>query len=72
MKKHLLILLACIASTLQLSAQTQMQWKNPMNEKYHVVRGQAWQNELKGTYYRMPDKSHTALRIVFWALSGIR
>ena len=69
MKKHLLILLACIASTLQLSAQTQMQWKNPMNEKFHVVRGQAWQNELKGTYYRMPDRAQKTIRKAVWDLS---
>ena len=72
MKKHLFILLACLAGTLQLSAQVQMQWKNPMNEKFHVVRGQAWQNELKGTYYRMPDRAQKTIRKAVWDLSGIR
>ncbi|MBQ8442908.1 MAG: SGNH/GDSL hydrolase family protein [Bacteroides sp.] len=69
MKKNLLTLLACLASTLQLSAQTPMQWKNPMNEPFHVVRGQAWQNELKGTYYRMPDRAEKTIRKAVWDLS---
>ena len=69
MKKHLLILLACIASTLQLSAQAQMQWKNPMNENFQVIRGQGWPNELKGTYNRLPDRAEKTVRTPVWTLS---
>ena len=69
MKKHLLILLACIASTLQLSAQAQMQWKNPMNENFQVIRGQGWPNELKGTYNRLPDRAEKTIRKAVWDLS---
>jgi len=67
MKKHLTILLACLASTLSISAQ--MQWKNPMNEPFQVLRGQAWQNELKGTYNRMPDRAEKTIRKAVWDLS---
>ena len=67
--KHLLILLACLASTLQLSAQNPMTWKNPMNEPFHVVRGQAWQNELKGTYQRFPARAEALIRKAVWDLS---
>lgn len=65
--KHLFMLLACLASTLSLSAQ--MEWKNPMNEKFHVVRGQAWQNDLKGTYNRFPEKAEALVRKPVWDLS---
>ena len=67
--KHLLILLACLASTLQLSAQNPMTWKNPMNEPFHVVRGQSWQNELKGTYQRFPARAEALIRKAVWDLS---
>lgn len=67
--RFLLLALTCLASTLQLSAQESMQWKNPMNEPFHVVRGQAWQNELKGTYYRMPDRAEKTIRKAVWDLS---
>jgi len=67
MKKHLTILLACLASTLSISAQ--MQWKNPMNEPFQVLRGQAWQNELKGTYNRMPNRAEKTIRKAVWDLS---
>jgi len=67
MKKHFIILLSCLASTLSISAQ--MQWKNPMNEPFHAVRGQAWQNELKGTYHRMPDRAEKTIRKAVWDLS---
>ena len=65
--KHLIILLACLAGSLQLSAQTT--WKNPMNEDFHVVRGQAWQSELKGTYQRFPQKAEALVRKPAWDLS---
>lgn len=70
MKKHRLILvLTYLISTFSLSAQTEMQWKNPMNEPFHVVRGQAWQDELKGTYYRMPDRAEKTIRKAVWDLT---
>ena len=67
MKKTLFVLLVCLASTLSISAQ--MQWKNPMNKPFQVLRGQAWQNELKGTYNRMPDRAEKTIRKAVWDLS---
>jgi lysophospholipase L1-like esterase len=67
MKKHLLILFACLASTLQLSAQ--MQWRNPLAESFPTVHGQAWQDELQGTYYRLPEKAKAIVRKPLWDLS---
>lgn len=63
----LFLALACLASTLQLSAQ--MVWKNPLAEPFQVVRGQAWQSELKGTYHRLPERAKEIVRKPVWDLS---
>lgn len=65
--KSLLLILTCLTSTLPLSAQ--MQWKNPMNENFQVVRGQGWQDELKGTYNRLPARAEKTVRTPVWKLS---
>jgi hypothetical protein len=40
-----------------------------MDETYPVLRGQAWQNELKGTYFRLPDIAEKTVRPPVWQLS---
>ena len=65
--KHILILLVCLAGCFHLPAQ--IQWKNPLNENFQVVRGQAWQDELKGTYNRLPDRAEKTVRPPVWRLS---
>ena len=66
-KYYLITILAYLASTFQISAQ--IQWKNPMDETYPVLRGQVWQNELKGTYFRLPDRAEKTVRPPVWQLS---
>ena len=67
MIKHFLILLIGVVSTLQLPAQ--LQWKNPLAESFQTVHGQAWQDELKGTYYRLPERAKEVVRKPVWGLS---
>lgn len=67
MIKHFLILLIGVVSTLQLPAQ--LQWKNPLAESFQTVHGQAWQDELKGTYYRLPKRAKEVVRKPVWGLS---
>lgn len=67
MIKHFLILLIGVVSTLQLPAQ--LQWKNPLAESFQTVHGQAWQDELKGTYYRLPERTKEVVRKPVWGLS---
>lgn len=67
MIKHFLILLIGVVSTLQLPAQ--LQWKNPLAESFQTVHGQAWQDELKGTYYRLPGRAKEVVRKPVWGLS---
>ena len=62
-KYYLITILAYLTSTFQISAQ--IQWKNPMDETYPILRGQAWQNELKGTYFRLPDRAEKTVRPLY-------
>lgn len=65
--KFVLPFIICLVYSNQLTAQ--MQWKNPMDESFHVVRGQGWQEELKGTYRRLPAKAEKTVRKPVWSLS---
>lgn len=65
---NLFILLAML---LQVSsyAQTQYKWENPCNQPFQVIGGQAFANELKGTYVRLPDRAKENVREPLWKLS---
>ena len=65
--KFLFSALCCMVLSSSLSAQ--INWKNPMNEDFQVLRGQGWQDELKGTYYRFPNKAEKTVRPPVWRLS---
>lgn len=59
------ILLGCIIST----ANAQYKWEDPTKQDIAVMRGQAFQNELKGTYVRLPDRAQEKVRKPVWDLS---
>ncbi|MBQ3190422.1 MAG: SGNH/GDSL hydrolase family protein [Bacteroides sp] len=65
--KNLLSTICFMVLSFSLSAQ--IHWKNPMEEDFQVLRGQGWQDELKGTYYRFPDKAEKTVRPPVWRLS---
>lgn len=68
MKRHFLTFtFAYLASITWVFAQ--MNWQNPMSENYQVVCGQAWHNELQGSYHRLPDKVKERVRKPLWDLS---
>lgn len=67
MKRILFTLLT--GFTFCLSLMAQMQWKNPLSEPFPTVRGQAWQDELAGSYYRLPDRAKEKVRKPLWDLS---
>lgn len=50
-------------------AQAQYKWENPCNQTFQVVRGQAFCDELKGTYVRLPDRAKDKVREPLWDLS---
>ena len=43
---------------------SQIVWKNPTAENFPTVHGQAWSNELKGFYHRLPQRAETSLGFV--------
>lgn len=63
----LLTIIISLAYTPFLNAQTI--WKNPMKEKFPTIHGQAWNNELKGYYYRLPHRAEEKVRKPLWDLS---
>ena len=65
--KHLLAVIICATFTHTLYAQ--IVWNNPMNESFPTIHGQAWQGELQGTYYRLPEKAKAIVRKPLWDLS---
>lgn len=53
----------------EVFAQTQYKWENPCNQTFQVIKGQAFCNELKGTYARLPDRAKDKVRKPLWDLS---
>lgn len=49
--------------------QAQYKWENPQAQTYSVVRGQAWTDELKGAYARLPLRAEKEVRKPVWDLS---
>ena len=52
-----------------VSLQAQYKWANPLNQDIHVVRGQAWQSELKDSYARLPLRAQDKVRKPLWDLA---
>lgn len=48
---------------------SQIVWKNPTAENFPTVHGQAWSNELKGFYHRLPQRAESKVRKPLWDLS---
>ena len=49
------------------SLQAQYKWADPLKQDFHTVRGQAWQDELKDSYARLPQGQ----KIKYASLYGI-
>jgi hypothetical protein len=48
---------------------TTLRWWNPAEEKFHVVEGRAWHNDLARFYDRLPAKAEKTVRPEVWNLS---
>lgn len=46
-----------------------MKWVNPLEQPFQVVRGRAWNQELQGTYVRLPQKAKEKVTKAVWELS---
>lgn len=49
--------------------EAQLKWENPLKQDFTAVRGQAWPQELKGTYSRLPQRAEQNVRKPLWDLS---
>lgn len=67
MNKYIAFAVALLSSCLALQAQ--IKWENPAQQSFPVVKGQAWSAELKGTYYRLPQRAKEKVRPPLWNLS---
>jgi len=65
--RHIILLIQLLTVSL-LHAQS-ITWHNPMNEATPVLHGQAWQNELKGSYNRLPNRLESKVSKNVWSLS---
>jgi len=59
MNSKLIIFLWLAFSQLSVSAQDikDYTWWNPAKNNYTVIEGQAWPNEIKNPYDRLPSKA---------------
>lgn len=62
--KKILVAVALLATCI---CQAQTRWINPLDSGA-VVHGQGWE-ELRSTYYRLPDKAKDIVRSPVWGLS---
>ena len=69
MKTFKSFILFTLLLQVEVFAQTQYKWENPCNQTFQVVKGQAFCNELKGTYARLPDRAKDKVRKPLWDLS---
>lgn len=65
--KLLFAITICLAYNACLYSQTV--WRNPTSEVFQTVHGQAWNNELKGSYHRLPQRAESIVRKPLWDLS---
>lgn len=70
MKATLRLLALSITACLYFNAAaTGWKWYNPMDAGYDVVQNQAWTTETGRSYYRLPDRSRSNVRVPVWNLS---
>ncbi len=69
MKTFKSFILFTLLLQVEVFAQTQYKWENPCNQTFQVIKGQAFCNELKGTYARLPDRAKDKVRKPLWDLS---
>lgn len=70
-QKFLFTFTICSVLALLSKAQTpeQVKWWNPANNSFPVLEGQAWPNEVKNYYDRLPARAEKNVRKEVWDLS---
>jgi len=65
---RIITLTAFVWASVSVNAQN-LVWHNPQSESFHVISGQGWPSELKGTYNRFPDRCEGKVPSSVWGLS---
>jgi len=65
---RIIALITLIWVSVSATAQN-LVWHDPQSESFHVVSGQGWPSELKGTYNRFPDRCEGKVPSSVWWLS---
>lgn len=67
--KFSLLVLAFLFFTISSFSQNNISWWNPANNKFQVIDGQAWPDEVVSTYDRLPGRAEKQVRKAVWNLS---
>lgn len=70
MKNLFLGPLAAAVLLLWQPSAAQTRWMDPMQAGFPVVQGQGWNDELGGTYGRLPGRVRDGVRPALWGLSA--
>ncbi|MEP5340929.1 MAG: SGNH/GDSL hydrolase family protein [Algibacter sp.] len=69
-KKIQIILLTLFVVQIAFAQEkSEIKWWNPVSSEYAVISGQAWSDEVKSVYHRLPAKSEKEVRKAVWSLS---
>ncbi len=70
MKLKLNLFLFLLLFVAQLAnSQTNISWWNPAQNEFNVIDGQAWSDEVKSDYDRLPSRAEDKVRKAVWNLS---
>ena len=70
MKKiKLLLLILFLVNISFAQEQPEIKWWDPANNEFPVVEGNAWPDDCKSVYHRLPARVDTNVREVVWKLS---
>ncbi|MDD4696644.1 MAG: SGNH/GDSL hydrolase family protein [Fermentimonas sp.] len=67
MKNSFIVFLLLLLVTTYSQGQTK--WYNPMESEFPVIQNRGWNNEIKGSYQRLPDRAEKIVRKSVWDLS---
>ncbi len=70
MKRFILLLLILFVINISFSQEKiEIKWWNPANHEFPVIASQAWPNEVKSVYHRLPARAEKDVRGAVWGLS---
>ncbi|MCF2442946.1 SGNH/GDSL hydrolase family protein [Dyadobacter sp. CY345] len=67
--RFLFFILLVLNNSYSFAQNTQFTWWNPASSKFPVIEGQAWPDEVKNRYDRLPARAEKLVREQVWDLS---